>query len=113
MDLASQRVQSLQTGALTAILRIIDAICRDCAGPTENHLEGLMDAVRLLSMSFASSNQVRKEAIRNAMGFPLARFCNWETTVGKETLFVELAKKLKDRDEARINLRRRNRYNNG
>ncbi len=55
-------------------------------------------------------NQVRKEAIRNAMGYLLARFCNWEMPVGKDFIFADLSKKLKEKEEAQINLRRRNRY---
>ncbi len=81
VDLGIQRMQSLQANALTSIIRIVEEICRGRAGPTENHLEGLMDAVRLLSMAFSSANQVRKEGIRNALGYPLARFCNWECPV--------------------------------
>ncbi len=110
VDMATQRVQALQANAMTAIIRIIDAICRDKAGPTEAHLQELMDAVRLISMSFSLMKQVRKEAIRNAMGYPLARYCNWETPVGKDFIFADLSKKLKEKEEVQINLRRRNRY---
>ncbi len=110
VDVGAQKVQSLQAGALTAIIRVIEEICKGTAGPTESHLVELMDAVRLMCMAFASLSQVRKESIRNALGYPLAHFCNWDNIVGKDTLFVDLSKKLKDRDEAQLKLRRRNRF---
>ncbi len=110
VDVGTQRAQSMQVSALSVIIRIVDEISNDRAGPTEDHLIALMDAVRLMAMSHSSLNQVRKEAIRNAMGYPIARFCNWECVVGRETLFVDISKKIKDRDEAQWKLRRRNQF---
>ena len=52
----------------------------------------------------------RKISIRNALGFPLGKFCSWETPLGQDSLFLELTKKIKERDDARLNLRRHNRY---
>ena len=106
MVLAVQRVQSLQVNALSSIILIIEEICKEEAGPTEDHLDALMDAVRLMSMGFSSCNQVRKESIRNALGYPLARFCNWEFTVGRETLFEDVTKKIEERDKAYYKLKR-------
>ncbi len=111
LDNQVQRVQLLQVNALSVILRIIDEIGTNRGGLTESHLEELTDANRMLSMGFSSLNQVRKEAIRNAMGYPLAKMCGWDTPVGSESLFPDLSKKLKEKDEVQFNLRRRNRYN--
>ncbi len=102
-----QRVQLLQVNALSVILRIIDEIGTNRAGLTESHLEELTDANRMVTMSFACLNQVRKEAIRNAMGFPLAKFCGWDVPVGTDCLFPDLSKKLKEKDEVGFKLRRR------
>ncbi len=68
-------------------------------GAAEDHLATMTDATCLITMSFASLTQVRKELVRNSLGFPIAKFCTWETVVGEEQLFVELGKKLKDKDD--------------
>ncbi len=107
VDNATQRIQSLQVHALSAILSIINAIGTGNGGLSESHLGTLTDATRMLTMSFSSLLQVRKELIRNSLGFPLAKFCTWETVVGAEVLFTELSKKLKDRDETQYKLRRK------
>ncbi len=108
-DNGTQRVQTMQVHALSALLAIINEIGNGNGGTTESHLERLTDATRLLTMSFASLTQVRKELIRNSLGYPLAKFCTWENVVGQDVLFTELTKKLKDRDETQYKLRRRNR----
>ena len=110
VDHSLQRLQTLQDSALLIILRIIDQIGTGNAGLTEEHLRELTDANRLVTMTFTSANQVRKDLIRNALGFPLGKFCTWETPVGQDSLFLDLSKKMKERDETRLNLRRRNRY---
>ncbi len=110
VDLSVQKIQALQVAAMGVLLRLIDQIGNDSAGMTESHLEEITDANRIISMSFASMLQVRKDLIRNAMGFPLGKFCTWETPVGKDCLFPDLNKKIKERDESQINLRRRNRF---
>ncbi len=109
-DNSIQRVQSLMAHGLSAIIGVINAIGSGTAGLTEEHLETLTDANRLVTMSFASMCQVRKELIRSAMGFPLAKLCTWETPVGQELLFPDLGKKLKDKDEVQVKLRRRRKY---
>ncbi len=109
-DLSVQKLMSLQAAALSIILKIIDQIGTDSAGLTESHLRELTDANRIVTMSFTNMMQVRKDLIRNAMGYPLAKFCSWDTAVGQDSLFPDLSKKMKERDDARLNLRRRNRY---
>ncbi len=111
VDSQVQRTQLLQVNAMSVILRIIDEIGTNTAGMTEAHLTKLTDANRMVTMSFSCLNQVRKELIRNAMGFPLAKFCSWDTPVGTEFLFTDLSKKLKEKDELQYKLRRRNRFN--
>ncbi len=110
VDTTTQRSQSLQVSALSVLMRIIDQIGGDTAGACVDHLQEVSDAVAMLVMSFAYLSQSRKELIRNALGFPLAKFCTWDTPVGAD-LIPELPKKLKERDEARLNLRKRNNFN--
>ncbi len=109
-DLGIQRSQGMQAAALSAILRIIHAIGNGTAGVTEDHLQGLTDATRMITSSFSSLNQVRKDNIRNCMGWPIARLCDWKTPVGTSTIFPELNKKLTENDSARSKLNRRNKY---
>ncbi len=106
-DNSVQKIQSVQVHALSALLAIIDAIGTGNGGCTETHLTTLTDLTRLITMSFTSLTQVRKELIRNSMGFPVAKFCMWDTIVGHNVLFTELNKKLKDRDDTQYKLRRR------
>ncbi len=113
VDMGVQKVQNLQVNALASIIQILEEICKDQAGSTDQHLDALMDSVRLMSMAFSSCNHVRKEAIRNALGYPIARFCNWEFEVGTDTLFVDVAKQIEDRDKAQFKLRRRGRSYGG
>ncbi len=108
-DNATQRVQAMQVHALSALLSIINQIGSGNGGMTETHLSTLTDATRLITMSFANLTQVRKELIRNSLGFPLAKFCTWDTVVGQDLLFTELSRKLKDRDETQFKLRRKSR----
>ncbi len=59
--------------------RIIDQIGNDTAGITESHLDELTDANCIVTMSFAYMVQVRKDLVRNALGYPISKFCTWET----------------------------------
>ncbi len=61
-------------------------------------------------MSHTYLNQVRKELVRNSLGYPIAKFCTWDTPVGASVLFEGLPKMLKDREESYLKLRRRSRY---
>ncbi len=78
-ELSVQKLMSLQAAALSIILKIIDQIGNDTAGLTETHLRELTDTNRIVTMSFTNMMQVRKDLIRNAMGYPLAKFCSWDT----------------------------------
>ncbi len=68
-DNVTQQVQLMQVHALSALLEIINAIGSNTAGPTEDHLATLTDATRLITMSFSSLTQVRKELVRNCLGY--------------------------------------------
>ena len=109
-DSSTQRVQLNLAHALSAQLEVINAIGRNRAGMTETHLETLTDTTRLITASFSSLNQVRKELIRNSMGMPLAKFCNWEQKVGEELMFPDLSKLLKERDDTQFKLRRKSKF---
>ncbi len=110
VDGSVQRIQTSLSHALSAIIEMIEAIGSGTAGPTEDHLLGLTDANRLITNSFTSLTQVRKEMYRNALGFPIGKLCTWETPVGKELVFPDLGKKLKDKDETQVKLRKRNKF---
>ncbi len=103
-DNTVQRSQNLQAAALAAILNIVNSIGTGSAGMTEEHLEVLTDCVRMLTMGFSTLNQVRKEIIRNALQYPIAKFCTAEAPVGTETLFIDLTKKLSERDTTKAKL---------
>ncbi len=109
-DNYTQKVQQILAHALSAILEIITAIGSDTGGSTESHLRTLTDAQRLVTMGFSWLTQIRKELIRNCLGFPIAKFCTWESLVGTDLLFQDLHKKLKDRDETTFKLRRKKQF---
>ncbi len=109
-DNGAQRVQSLMAHALSAIIEVINQIGSGTAGLTEEHLQTLTDANRLVTMGFSSMSQIRKELIRNALGYPLGKLCTWETPVGTELLFPDLGKKLKDKDDMQVKLRRKKQF---
>ena len=107
MDNGTQKVQKMMAHALSVILNIINQIGEGQADMTEVHLQELTDATRILTMGFSNLNQVRKELIRNSLGFPMAKFCSWETPVGTESMFIDLSKMLKERDDTRFKLSKR------
>ena len=109
-DAALQKSQSLQAIALGSILRILNSNGNGRGGLTEQHLEGLLDANRVITMSFSSVNQIRKELIRNCLGWPIAKLCTWSTPVGTSNLFPDLNRRLTERDTTRARLGRRNKY---
>ncbi len=111
VDAAVQKVQSLQASALSSLLMVIDAVGSGTAGSTESQLEAITSATRLITMGFGGLHQVRKECVRNALGWPMARLCDWATPVGTETLFLDLGKRLNEKDLARSKLGRRNNNN--
>ncbi len=108
VDQAVQRAQTLQAAALTSLLLIIDNVGSDKGRSAEDNLEDITNATRLITMSFGGLLQVRKEVIRNALGWPIARLCDWATPVGPENLFLDLGKRLNDKDSTRMKLGRRN-----
>ncbi len=110
MDSTTQRVQNLQVASLTVLTRLVDKLLVDEAGACADNSQELTDLVNMQIMSFTYLSQVRKELVRNALGYPLAKFCTWDTPVGIEDLFPDLSKRMKERDETQLKLRRRNRY---
>ncbi len=110
VDSTTQRVQNLQVSSLSVLVKLVDQIGGDVAGSCADHVKELSDAVTMLVMGFTYMSQIRKELIRNALGYPLAKFCTWDTPVGVEDLFPDLSKRLKEREESQLKLRRRNRY---
>ena len=82
-----QRVQGLLAAMLSISLRMMDAVGTGDGGSLEQHLPQISDIVRGISASFSQLHQVRKETIRNDLGFPTGKFCSWDTPVAQETLF--------------------------
>ena len=105
-----QKVQHLQVAALSAILRIIEDYGNNLINISDQHLDMLTDANRMVTMTFSYNHQVRKDLVRNAIGYPIARYCQWDTEVETEHLFPNLNKRMEDREKARLNLRTGNRY---
>ncbi len=58
-------------------------------------------------IGFVSLHQVRKDLVRNALGWPIARLCDWATPVGTDTLFLDLARRLSEKDTTRAKLGKR------
>ncbi len=110
VDSSTQKVQNLLVSVLAVLTRLLDNICNDTAGDCADHVTELSDSVLMGVMGFTYLSQIRKECIRNALGYPLARFCTWDTPVGPDLLFENLPKLLKDREENRLKLRRQNNY---
>ena len=50
--------------------------------PIVKYLPELTDAAKLGSAAIALLNQVRKDNIRNELGFPASQLCTWATPVG-------------------------------
>ena len=107
VDASVQKIQSIQVAGLSAILKLLDNYGKDIGNLDEDQLQQLTDATNMACMAFSSMNQIRKDLIRNALGFPIAKFCVWDSVVGPDLLFPGLGKKVKERDETRINLKRR------
>ncbi len=110
VDSTTQKVQNLLVSVLSIETKLMDSICSDTAGACADHMKELSDTVTMGVMGFCYLSQIRKEIIRNAMGYPLARFCTWDTPVGTVDLFEGLPKLLKEREENQLKLRRRNLY---
>ena len=99
VDSSVQKIQSIQLAGLAALLRIIESVGNQTGDMTEEQLQEMTDATIMTCMAFSGMHQIRKDLIRNALGYPVAKFCTWDTRVGQETLFQELNKKVKERDE--------------
>ena len=110
MDTAVQKVQNMQVAGLSALFSIIESLGNNIGDLNQDQLQALTDANIMACMGFSSMNQIRKDLIRNALGYPVAKFCTWDTRVGPDSLFQELGKKVKERDETRVNLCRRGGY---
>ena len=108
VDTSVQKIQSIQVAGLSAILKLLDNYGKEKGDLSEDQLQQLTDATSMACMAFSQMNQIRK--IRNALGFPIAKFCTWESAVGPDLLFPGLGKKVKERDETRFNLKRRYRW---
>ncbi len=104
VDAGIQRAQHLQLAALGSLLRIIDLIASEQGGVMETHLQAITDVTQALTMGFTGLLQVRKEVIRNCLGWPIAKLCDWSTVVGPDNLFLELGKRLTEKDTTRAKL---------
>ena len=107
VDSSVQKVQSLQVAMLSSVTRMVDGMFK-AETPTsiDDHSQVLTDIVTMSVMSFNYLSQIRKDVIRNSCGW-LAKYCTWETPVGKELLFDNLNKTIKEKEEAKLTLRRK------
>ena len=110
VDSSTPKVQGLMVSMLAVLTKLMDSICSDTAGSCADHMRELSDTVTMGVMSFCYLSQIRKDIIRNSIGHPIIRFCTWDTMVGKTELFEDLPKKLKEREENQLKLRRRGGY---
>ena len=75
-----------------------------------HYLVFLTDAMQCLSAVFSQLNQTCKDVIRNDLGEPMSHLFIWDTAIGETSLFeCDIAKKLKEHDEARYKIRKRKR----
>ncbi len=110
VDSKTQTAQHLIIATLSVMAKLNDKIASGTAGTCSDHDVELSDVVTMLVMGQSYLNQVRKELVRNALGYPIAKFCTWDTPAGPSQLFDDLPKKLKEREESYLKLRRGNRY---
>ncbi len=110
VDSTTQRAQHLIISTLSILVKLVDQVSNDTAGACVDHDVKISDAVTMLVMGQSYLSQVRKELVRNSLGYPIAKFCTWDTLVGASLLFDDLPKKLKEREESYLKLRRRNSY---
>ncbi len=111
-DNTVQKALTMLSAGISAMLAIINKIGYD-RNNTEKAvdcLSTLTDVVHLMIMAFNMNNQARKEIIRNNLQWPIAKFCGPEVQVGTETLFVELNKKLAERDTTKSKLTKKFAY---
>ena len=94
-DAGLQKIQTVISKSLVPVISIIDNIGQPGGSdrPIAHYLEPLTDVVRL-------SSQARKDIIRNDMGYPISKLCNWKYKVGGDQLFEDdLMKKLRELKE--------------
>ena len=110
VDSTTQKAQHLVVATLSIIVKLNEQIANDTAGSCAEHDEQLSDAVTMLVMCQGYLSQVRKDVVRNSCGYPLAKWCTWDTAVGPTQLFDNLPRKLKEREDTYLKLRRGNKY---
>ena len=111
VDSLLQKIQGLLSKAISIVLGIVDKIGSENGGNTEDHLMDLSNCLRFLGATFSLLNQVRKDIVRNDVGDPIARLCNWETAVGTSFLFdCDVGKKCEERDKAAQRLKKKKKY---
>ena len=101
-DAGLQKIQTVISKSLVPVISIIDNIGQPGGSdrPIAHYLEPLTDVVRLLSAALSLLSQARKDIIRNDMGYPISKLCNWKYKVGGDQLFEDdLMKKLRELKE--------------
>ena len=111
VDTSVQKNQLLLSKVLIILTQLFEAFDTDTRVMVRDHQEALEDALKMLISCFSGLNQVRKDVIRNNMGYPLSKMCTWEIPVGATKLFdVELGKKIKEKEEARFKLSKKKKF---
>ena len=99
MDAGIQKIQTVLSKALVPVIEIVDKID---SGQTKGQrvADFLTDVVRLSSVAFSLLSQTRKDLVRNELGYPMSKLCNWMYKVGADQLFEDdLLKKLRELKE--------------
>ena len=88
-DASVQKVQTKLSKALVPIINMVDDIGsgKGTTKPVADYLDQLTDAFRLGSAAFSLLNQARRDIIRNDLGYPTSKICNWKFKVGDTELF--------------------------
>ena len=108
VDAGLQKVQTLMSKSLVPVISMIDTIGKGGVAdkPLSEYLTPFTDIVRLSSAAFSLLSQTCKDIIRNDMGYPISKLCNWKYKVGVENLFEDdLMKKLKELKEQNMHFK--------
>ena len=88
LDLLIQKCQLMTSKALIPILRLVDDINTQPKRHISDYHESLHDSLRLLTASFNSLSQARKDVIKTTFhDSHVSKLCTWDTPVGTDYLF--------------------------
>ena len=111
VDTLIQKQQLLVSKTIGILAQVLESYDSDSRVMVREHFESLEDGLKFLISAFAGLCQTRKDIVRNNLGQPLSKLCNWETDVGATKLFdVEIGKRLKEKEEAKYKIKKPKKY---